>query len=61
MTALDKELEQLQKSIESDTKNLIEKYISITSLDIPENDETEAEKRIIEIIKKTIKTFEEKN
>ncbi|MFA7084007.1 MAG: hypothetical protein WC141_05665 [Arcobacteraceae bacterium] len=54
MTALDKELRQLQPDIYSDVYNLVEKFVSITSLDIPENDEKESKKRIVEIVKKAI-------
>lgn len=59
MTALDKELEQLQSNIYSDVYNLVDKYLNITSLDIPENDETLAKQRIVEIIKKAINEIEE--
>jgi len=59
MTALDKELEQLQSDIYSDVYDLVDKYLNITSLDIPENDEQEAKRRIISIIKKAINEIEE--
>lgn len=59
MTALDKELEQLQSDIYSDVYEIVDKYLSITSLDIPENDEQEAKKRIVAIIKKAINEIEE--
>jgi hypothetical protein len=59
MTALDKELEQLQSDIYSDVYNLVDKYLNITSLDIPENDEQEAKRRIVSIIKKAINEIEE--
>ncbi len=59
MTPLDKELEQLQSDIYSDVYNLVDKYLNITSLDIPENDETLAKQRIVEIIKKAINEIEE--
>ena len=51
MTALDKELEQLQSDIYSDVYDLVDKYLNITSLDIPENDEQEAKRRIVSIVK----------
>ena len=60
MSALDKELEQLKSDIISDTLGLVEKYVSITSLDIPENDEDEAKKRVIEIIKSALAETEDK-
>ncbi|MGD9553754.1 MAG: hypothetical protein AB7D96_06950 [Arcobacteraceae bacterium] len=59
MTALDKELEQLQSDIYSDIYNLVDKYLNITSLDIPENDEQEAKRRIVSIIKQAINEIEE--
>jgi hypothetical protein len=59
MTALDKELEQLQNDIYSDVYNLVDKYLNITSLDIPENDEQEAKRRIVSIIKQAINEIEE--
>ncbi len=59
MTALDKELEQLQSSIYSDVYDLVDKYLNITSLDIPENDENEAKRRIVELVKKAINEIEE--
>lgn len=59
MTALDKELEQLQSDIYSDVYNLVDKYLNITSLDIPENDEQEAKRRIVSIVKKAINEIEE--
>jgi hypothetical protein len=59
MTALDKELEQLQSNIYADVYNLVDKYLSITSLDIPENNEEDAKARIVAIIKKAINEIEE--
>ncbi len=59
MTALDKELEQLQSDIYSDVYDLVDKYLNITSLDIPENDEQEAKRRIVSIVKKAINEIEE--
>lgn len=59
MSALDKELEQLQSDIYSDVYDLVDKYLNITSLDIPENDEQEAKRRIVELIKKAINEIEE--
>ena len=59
MSALDKELEQLQSDIYSDVYDLVDKYLNITSLDIPENDEKEAKRRIVELVKKAINEIEE--
>ncbi|MFA6788748.1 MAG: hypothetical protein WCR15_03585 [Arcobacteraceae bacterium] len=59
MTALDKELEQLQSDIYSDVYDLVDRYLNITSLDIPENDEQEAKRRIVALIKKAINEIEE--
>lgn len=59
MTALDKELEQLKNNICSDVYSLVDKYLYITSLDIPENDEPEAKRRIVEIVKKAINEIKE--
>lgn len=59
MTAQDKELNQIHENIVSDVENLIDKYMSIVSWDVPENDEAEAKNKIIKIIKDTIKNIEE--
>lgn len=61
MTALDKELEQLQSDIYSDVLNLVDKYINITSLDIPENDENEAKRRIVVMMKQVLNEIEDKS
>jgi hypothetical protein len=37
----------------------VDKYLNITSLDIPENDEQEAKRRIVSIIKQAINEIEE--
>lgn len=58
MTALDKEIEQLKGDIYSDVLSLVDKYMSITGWDIPENDEIEAKKRIVEIIKQAVNEIE---
>jgi hypothetical protein len=60
MTALDKELEQIKSDIYSEVLNLIDKYVNITSLDIPENDEDDAKRRIVEIMKQTLNEVEDK-
>lgn len=59
MTALDKELEQIKGDIYSDVLSLVDKYMSITGWDIPENDEQEAKKRIVQIIKQAVNEIEE--
>ena len=59
MTAQDKELAQLHDTIVEDVKSLVDKYMSIVGWDVPENDEEEAKKKIINIIKETIDSIEE--
>ena len=61
MTALDKEIEQLQADIYSDVLSIIDKYVTITSLDVPENDEALAQKKIIAIMEQAIQETKEKN
>jgi len=61
MTPQDKELEQLHDNIVDDVKSLIDKYMSIVGLDVPENDEDEAKKKIIDIVKKAIEKEENNN
>ncbi|RXJ60609.1 hypothetical protein [Candidatus Marinarcus aquaticus] len=58
MTALDKEIEQIKGDIYSDVLTLVDKYMSITGWDVPENDELEAKKRIVEIIKQAVNEIE---
>lgn len=58
MTALDKEIEQIKGDIYSDVLSLVDKYMSITGWDVPENDEVEAKKRIVEIIKQAVNEIE---
>lgn len=60
MTALDKEIEQIKGDIYSDVLSLVDKYMSITGWDVPENDEVEAKKRIVEIIKQAVNEIEVK-
>lgn len=59
MTAQDKELAQLHDSIVDDVKNLVDKYMSIVSLDVPENNEDTAKSKILYIIKDAIEEIEE--
>lgn len=58
MTAQDKELEQLHDTIAEDVEDLVGKYMSIVGWDVPENDEPEAKKKILAIIKETIDKIE---
>lgn len=60
MTAQDKELEQLHDTIVEDVKDLLDKYMTIVGWDVPENDEDEAKKKILAIIKDTITKIEDK-
>ena len=59
MTAQDKELAQIHDSIVDDVKNLVDKYMSIVSLDVPENNEDTAKSKILYIIKDAIEEIEE--
>ena len=60
MTAQDKELKQLHDVIVKDVDGLVDKYMSIVGWDVPENDEDEAKRKIIAIIKNAIKDLENK-
>lgn len=59
MTAQDKELTQLHDTIVGDVNSLVSKYMSIVGWDVPENDEAEAKRKIIAIIKEAIKELED--
>lgn len=59
MNAQDKELAQLYDSIVSDVKGLVDKYMTIVSLDVPENDEDNAKSKILYIIKDAISEIED--
>ncbi|MFK2822965.1 hypothetical protein [Arcobacter sp. YIC-80] len=61
MTAQDKELEQLHDTIVDDVQSLVSKYMSIVGWDVPENDEDEAQRKILNIVKEAIKDIENKN
>jgi len=54
MTAQDKELDQLHDDIVDDVKDLLDKYMSIVSWDVPENNEINAKIKILEIMEQTI-------
>ena len=59
MNAQDKELAQLYDSIVDDVKGLVDKYMRIVSLDVPENDEDNAKSKILYIIKDVINEIED--
>lgn len=59
MNAQDKELAQLYDSIVSDVKGLVDKYMTIVGLDVPENDEETAKSKILYIIKDAITEIED--
>lgn len=61
MTAQDKELAQLHDTIVSDVNSLVNKYMAIVGWDVPENDEVEAKRKILAIIKDTLEKIEEEN
>lgn len=58
MTAQDKELAQLHDTMVQEIKNLVDKYMTIVSWDVPENDEPLAKKKIINIFKDTLEDIE---
>lgn len=58
MTPQDKELTQLHNDIIDDTKSLINKYMCIVGVDVAENDEPEAKRKIIALIKQAIEQEE---
>ena len=59
MDAQDKEIAQLYDSIVDDIKGLVDKYMSIISWDVPENNEINAKSKLLYIIKDVIKEMEE--
>jgi len=59
MDAQDKEIAQLYDSIVDDIKSLVDKYMSIISWDVPENNEINAKSKLLYIIKDVIKEMEE--
>lgn len=60
MSPQDKELSQLHDDIVSDVDSLVSKYMSIVGWDVPENDELQAKKKIVAIVKNAIRDIEEK-
>ncbi len=53
------ELDSHRKQINADVKNLVEKYRAIFDWDIPEIDETKADKLILSAIRKALDDFEQ--
>jgi len=60
MSPQDKELSQLHDDIVSDVDSLVSKYMSIVGWDVPENDELQAKKKIVAIVKNAIRDIEDK-
>ena len=60
MTAQDKEFAQIHDAIVDDVKALVDKYVSIVSWDVPENNEDTAKSKILYIIKDAIDEIETK-
>lgn len=58
MTAQDKELAQLHDDIVEDLYSLIYKYMGIIGMDVPENDEPEALKKIVYTMKEALEHVE---
>lgn len=59
MTAQDKEIAQLHDNMVEDLYSLVNKYMNIISLDVPENDEKEALKKITVIMRSALENVEE--
>jgi hypothetical protein len=59
MTAQDKEIAQLHDNIVDDVNALFDKYMTIISLDVPENNEETAKSKLLYIIKDAITQIEE--
>ena len=60
MNIIDEELQKLNQDIIDDTQSLVEKYMEIVGLDIPEYNEIYAKEKLLNIIKKSIKNIEDK-
>jgi len=54
MNIIDDELQKLNEDILDDVESLIEKYMEIIALDIPEYDENYAKEKLLNIIEKSI-------
>ena len=54
-----KEVAKLKSDIKADIKSVFEKYLSVSSWDVPENDENVSGRLILDAIKETLKEIEE--
>ncbi len=54
-----KEVAKLKSDIKADIKSVFEKYLSVSSWDVPENDENVSARLILDAIKETLKEIEE--
>ena len=54
-----KEVAKLKSDIKADIKSVFEKYLSVSSWDVPENDENVSARLILDAIKGTLKEIEE--
>ena len=59
MDAQDKELAQLHDNMVEDLYGLVYKYMGIVGLDVPENDEKEALKKIVQTMKDALDNVQE--
>lgn len=59
MTAQDKEIAQLYDGMVDDLYSLVNKYMNIISLDVPENNEKEALEKIVVIMRDALNSVEE--
>ena len=59
MTAQDKEIAQLHDNMVEDLYSLVNKYMKIISLDVPENDEKEALEKIVVIMRDALNNVEQ--
>ncbi len=59
MTAQDKEIAQLYDGMVEDLYSLVNKYMNIISLDVPENDEKQALQKIVLIMKDALNNVEQ--
>lgn len=59
MTAQDKEIAQLHDAMVEDLYGLVNKYMGIIGMDVPENNEKEALQKIVVIMKKALNQVEE--
>lgn len=54
-----KEVAKLKSDIKADIKSVFEKYLSVSSWDVPENDENVSARLILDAIKETLREIEE--